>query len=68
MAFIRRRRKQVPPEKGKVAVRYKRIRYQDIDEMTPYERWRVFIAWIQVFATLGVPFVVIWLNEYLKAN
>lgn len=67
MAFIRGGRKQVSPEK-KVAVRYKKVRYQDIDQMTPYEKWRVFIAWVQVVATLGVPFVVIWLNEYLKNN
>jgi len=49
-------------------VRVKHVRYHNMDEMTPYQKWRVILAVIQVVATLGVPFVVIALNEYLRAN
>jgi len=49
-------------------VRVKHVRYRNMDEMTPYQRWRVLLAIIQIIATLGVPFVVIALNEYLRAN
>ena len=68
MARLRRGREQVSSKTKKEVVRYKRIRYQDIDEMTPYEKWRVFMAVLQVFATLTVPFIIVWINEYLKAN
>ena len=47
-------------------VRYKRVRYEDIDKMTPYQKWRVFLGFIQILATIAVPFIVIWLNEYLR--
>jgi hypothetical protein len=49
-------------------VRVKHVRYRNMDEMTPYQRWRILLALIQIVATLGVPFVVIALNEYLRAN
>ena len=49
-------------------VRVKHVRYRNIDELSLYEKWRVVLAVIQVIATLGVPFVVIALNEYLRNN
>lgn len=48
--------------------RIKHVRYKNMDEMTNYEKWRIVLAFIQIFATLGVPFVVIALNEYLRNN
>lgn len=49
-------------------IRYKHVRYKNIDDLTSYEKWRILIAWIQVIATLGVPFVVVALNEYLRSR
>jgi hypothetical protein len=46
--------------------RVKHIRYKDLDELTLYHKWRIVCAVIQIVATLGVPFVIVALNEYLK--
>lgn len=48
--------------------RIKHIRYKNIDELTAYEKWRIFLACIQIIATLGVPFVIVFVNEYLRGN
>lgn len=37
-----------------------------LPDMTTYERWRVILGFVQVIATLGVPFVVIALDRFLK--
>lgn len=55
-------------EKEPTIERIKHVRYRNLDEMTPYQKWRVLLAVIQIIATLGVPFVVIALNEYLRAR
>lgn len=48
--------------------RIKHIRYKDMDQLTAYEKWRIFLAFIQIIATLGVPFVIVALNEYLRSH
>lgn len=50
----------------KKPVRVKHVRYKNEDEMTDYQRWRIILNIVQIIATLGVPFVVVALNEYLK--
>lgn len=49
-------------------IRVKHVRYRNVDELSLYEKWRIWLAVIQIIATLGVPFVVIALNEYLRNN
>ena len=48
--------------------RIKTVRYTDPDKMTPYQKWRVVLGIIQILATLGVPFVIVAINEYLKVR
>lgn len=55
-------------EDVKEPIRVKHVRYKNEDEMTTYQKWRVLLGIIQIAATLGVPFVVIALNEYLKVR
>lgn len=35
----------------------------DFRKMTPYERWRLCFQIIQVFITIGVPFIAVWLSK-----
>ena len=46
--------------------RIKTVRYTEPDKMTPYQKWRVVLGIVQIIATLGVPFVIVAINEYLK--
>jgi hypothetical protein len=52
----------------KKLIRVKHVRYKNIDDLSPYEKWRIWLSIVQIIATLGVPFVVIALNEYLRSN
>jgi len=47
-------------------IRVKHVRYKNEDEMTTYQTLRIILSIVQIIATLGVPFVVIALNEYLR--
>lgn len=49
-------------------IRVKHVRYKNEDEMTTYQKLRVLLGIIQIIATLGVPFVVVALNEYLRSR
>ena len=57
---------EVKDRKKKEYFRIKHVRYKDVDKLTKYETYRVWLAVVQIIATLGVPFVVIALNEYRK--
>jgi len=35
----------------------------EFTKMSPYERWRLGFQIIQIFITLGVPFLAVWLNK-----
>jgi hypothetical protein len=35
----------------------------EFNRMSPYERWRLGFQVIQIFITLGVPFLAVWLNK-----
>jgi len=36
---------------------------QDFEKMTPFEQWRIIFQMVTIFATLGAPFVAVWLNK-----
>lgn len=36
----------------------------DLENMPPYERWRVVLQIVHIIITLGVPFVAVALNIY----
>jgi hypothetical protein len=35
----------------------------DFGKMSSYERWRLMFQILQIVITLGVPFLVVWLNK-----
>lgn len=49
-------------------IRVKHYSSVDVAEMTTYQKLRVLLGFIHIVATLGAPFVIILLNEYLRSN
>jgi hypothetical protein len=36
---------------------------EDLKLMQPFERWRIIFQIVTILATLGAPFVAVWLNK-----
>ena len=61
-----KRTKSVKTCKSDHPTRVKHVRYKNLDELTTYERWRIFIAWMQVIITAATPFITVLVYEYFQ--